>query len=212
MALTDVLSGAVNLARSLISPSKAVDVVAITGAGFVSLFSAARPLTAGVYEFADLMEHPLENGSVIADHIVFRPIEIELPLMCVGEVAYRSTYAAIRATYASGAKLTIRTRTGSYPNMVISDLPHEETPDAFNAITIRLRLREARFVTPKTGLAEDQVDNPAQSSTANRGTQQTSAANAPTAAKAGSSYQQSGSGPTPSPKGSTLNQWFGPYV
>jgi hypothetical protein len=208
MALTDILSGAINLGRSLISPSKAVDVVAITGAGFVPLFSAARPLTASVYEFADVMEHPLETGSVIADHIVFQPIEIELPLLCVGEAAYRSTYAAIRTVYSAGTLLTIRTRTGSYPNMVITDLPHDETPDAFNAIAIRLRLREARLVAPQSGLSQSQVANPANSSTANRGTQQTTAANATTAARAGTSYQQSGAGPTPSPQGSTLRQWY----
>ena len=208
MALTDVLSGTLNLARSLISPSKAVDVVAITGAGFAPLFSAARPLTASVYEFADVMEHPLETGSVIADHIVFQPIEIELPLLCVGELAYRSTYAAIRTTYAAGVRLTIRTRTGSYPNMVITDLPHDETPDAFNAIAIRLRLREARFVTPATGLSSEQVANPSQASTQNRGTQQTTAAGPTTAARASSSYQQSGAGPSPSPQGSTLRQWY----
>ena len=205
MALTDILSGAVNLARSLITPSKAVDVVAITGAGFLPLFSAARPLTASVYEFADVMEHPLETGSVIADHIVFKPIEIELPLLCVGEVAYRSTYAAIRTVYAAGTLLTIRTRTGSYPNMVITDLPHDETPSEFNAISIRLRLREARFVTPATGLASDQVANQSQTSTQNRGAQQTTAANASTTAQVTSTAAASGQGATP--QGSTLYRW-----
>lgn len=208
MALTDVLSGAVNLARSLLLPSRAVDVVAITGAGFAPMFSAARPLTASVYEYADIMEHPLETGAVIVDHIVFKPVEIELPLLCVGEAAYRSTYAAIRTTYSAGTLLTIRTRTGSYPSMVITDLPHDETPDEFNAISIRLRLREARFVTPKQGLASDQVANQSQSSTQNRGTQQTSAAGASTTGQAGTAYSQSGAGPTPSPQGSTLRQWY----
>lgn len=195
MALTDVLSGAVNLARSLLTPSKAVDVVAITSSGFLPLFSSARPLTASVYEFADVMEHPLETGAVIADHIVFKPVEIELPLLCVGEVAYRSTYAAIRATFAAGTLLTIRTRTGSYPNMVITDLPHDELPDAFDAISIRLRLREARFVTPETEAGGTQ----------NRGAQQTSTANASTSSQVTSNAASSGQGATP--QGSTLYRW-----
>lgn len=208
MAVTDVIFGAASLARSLIRPSKAVDVVAITGAGFLPLFSAARPLTAAVYELADLMEHPLETGAVIADHIVFRPVEIEIPMICVGEFAYRSTYAALRATFNSGTLLTVRTRTGSYPNMVMSDLPHEETPNEFDAITIRLRLREARFVTPKTGLSKSQVKDPKQASTTNRGAQQTSTANASTTAKASTTYSQSGAGKTPAVEGSTLRQWY----
>lgn len=208
MAITDIITGAAGLAQSLLVPTKAVDVVAITGAGFVPLFQSARPLTASVYELADLMEHPLETGAVIADHIVYRPIEIELPMLCVGELAYRSTYAALRATFNSGTLLTIRTRTGSYPNMVISDLPHDETATEFDAISIRLRLREARFVTPKTGLAQDQVQDPKQASTVNRGAQQTTAANASTTARAESTMGQSAAGKTPSSQGSTLYQWY----
>lgn len=208
MAITDIITGAAAVARGLITPSLAVDVVAITGGGFVPLFSAARPLEARVFEFADLMEHPLETGAVIADHIVFRPTEIELPLVCVGELAYRSTYAALRATYNAGTLLTIQTRTGSYPNMVITDLPHEETPASFDAVQIRLRLREARFVTPKTGLSAKQVKNPAQASTTARGAQQTSAANGPTSTAAGNAMATSGAGKTPTPQGSTLYQWY----
>ena len=92
--------------------------------------------------------------------------------------------------------------------MVISDLPHDETPNEFDAISIRLRLREARFVTPKTGLSQDQVQDPKQASTVNRGSQQTSAANASTSAKATSTFQQSGAGKTPSVQGSTLYRWY----
>lgn len=202
MAITDILTGGASLAQGLITPTRAIDVVAITAAGFAPVFAAARPLTASVFEFADLMEHPLETGAVIADHIVFQPVEIELPLLCVGEFAYRSTYAAIRSTFNAGTLLTIRTRTGSYPRMVITDLPHDETPDQFDAVSIRLRLREARFVTPKTGLSSSQVKNPSQASTARRGSQQTTSGNASTTAKANSTAAQSGAGATP--RGSTL--------
>lgn len=205
MALQDILSGAVSLARSAITPTKAVDVVAITGAGFLPLFAAARPLQANVTELADIMEHPLETGAVITDHIVFQPIEIELPLLCVGEVAYRSTYAALRSTFQQGALLTIRTRTGSYPSMVITDLPHEETPDVFDGVAIRLRLREARFVTPKTELSSKQVKNPAQASTTNRGAQQTSTPGAAAAGKATTAASNSSQGATP--RGSQLYRW-----
>lgn len=209
MALTDILSGAVDFAASLLRSSVAMDVVAITGPGFGSMFSAARPLTASVYEDAKLMEHPLETGALIADHIVFQPIEIDLPMACVGEIAYRSTYAAIRGAFNAGLLLTVRTRTGSYPNMVIMEIPHEETPSAFDAIIIRIRLREARFVSPKSGLSTSQTQNPAQSSTVNRGNQQTTAASAPQTAQASNAVSQSGSGPAPSTQGSTLHQWFG---
>lgn len=202
MAISDILSNAVGAVQSYLTPSLSVDVVAITDGGFNQLFANARPMIASVYEMADLMEHPIETGAVIADHIVFKPIEISLPLLCVGELAYRSTYAAIRSTFKAGTLLTVRTRTGSYPDMVIAELPHEESGDIFDAISIRLHLREAHFVTPKTGLSSNQVANKSQASTTNRGNQQTSPTSAASAAKA--------TAQTPSqPSGSTLYQWFG---
>lgn len=207
MALTDIIYGAASTAQSLLRSTSAADVVAITYNG-TPLFAAARPLFASVYEFADVMEHPLEDGSVIADHIVRKPIEIELPMMCVGDAAYRSTYAQIRAVYNAGLLLTVVTRTASYSNMVLSDIPHDEAPDSYNAIALRIRLREARLVSPQPGLSTQQAANPSQSSTQARGSQQTTTASASTAGRAGGSYQQSGAGPTPSPAGSTLYQWY----
>lgn len=207
MALTDVLSGAASAARNLITPSRAQDVVAITGPGFVPLFSLARPLTAEVNETSQLMEHPLETGATIADHIVFDPIEISLPIICVGEIEYRNTYALIKAAFKAGTILTVTTRTGSYPNMVLMEIPHEETPNAFNAIAIRVLLREAVFVTPKTGALENTKDAK-QSSTQARGSQQTKAANSTQTSKAANSYGQSGAGTTPKVQGSTLRQWY----
>lgn len=207
MAITDILSTAVTIGRSLLAPTMAVDVVAITGANFAPIFSSARPLVATVHETAALMEHPLETGALIADHIVFDPIEVELPCVIVGEVAYRNTYALLKATFRAGALLTIITRTGSFPNMVLYEMPHEETPASFDAVGITLRFREANFVTPKTGLAQSQTTDAKQSSTVNRGAQQTSAANASTSAKASSAYGQSGEGGV-SPGGSTLYHWY----
>lgn len=207
MALTDILTGAAALGRSLIRPTKAVDVVAILGPGFTPLFDLARPLEAEVLESALLMEHPIETGALIADHIVFDPTEISLPVICVGEENYRNTYAILRATFKAGTVLTVSTRTGAYPNMVITDMPHRETPTEFNAISIRIRLREAVFVQPKSGALSETKD-PKQSSTQARGGQQTTNANSSQASKASSSYKQSGAGTTPTPQGSTLYQWY----
>jgi hypothetical protein len=206
MPITDILSGGSSLARILPQASRAVDVVAITGAGFAPIFQRARPLTASVYEVAQLMEHPLENGSVIADHIVHDPIEIDLPVVCVGEAEYRSTYQSIKTAYIAGTILTVTTRTGSYPNMVLLEIPHEESPEAFDAIRMDIRLREARFVQPQSqALSQGQVANANQSSTLARGSQQTTGANASLSGAAAGSYANSGSGAPAT--GSTLYRW-----
>lgn len=210
MALNDILSGAVSLGRSLLGPSRAVDVVAILGPGFAPIFSNFRPLVATVTESAQLMEHPLETGAVIADHIVFDPMEIELPGIVRGEAEYRNTYAAVRATFKAGTLLTIVTRTGVYPSMVIYEMPHEERPQSFDAVEMSIRLRHAVFVTPQsTAMSADQTKDAKQASTTAKGAQQTTATNAAKSSAASSSYSNSGAGPTPS--GSKLYQWtYGP--
>lgn len=208
MALTDILTGVANLGLSLLRPTAAVDVVAVLGPGYSPLFALARPLAATVYEDAKLMEHPLEMGSVIADHIVIQPMEIDMPCMVVGETEYRNTYAAIKSAFISGTLLTVVTRTGVYTDMVITAMPHDERPQSFNAIEMNIRLRHAVFVKPQSSaLSSSQTQNPAQASTVKKGSQQTTAASAPTTANAASTMAASGAGKPAA--GSTLYQWFG---
>lgn len=201
MAISDILSGAINIGRSLLSPSLSIDVVAITSAdGFIPLFPLARPITASVFEIAKLMDHPLETGSVISDHIVFDPIEIRMPMICVGELEYRATYALIKSTYLAGTVLSVITRTGIYSSMVIAEIPHEEDAAHFDAISINIRLREAKFVTPQTGKLTASNTDANKTSTVSRGAQ--TATDIP-AAKASSEYGNSGLS-----KGSTLYRIF----
>lgn len=214
MALTDILSGALDIGRSLLRPSRAVDVVAILGPGYSPIFSLARPLTATLYEKAKLMEHPLETGAVIADHIVFAPLEIEMTMILPGELAYRQTYAAISAAFKAGTLLTVSTRSGLYSDMVIEAMPHDERADSFDALEMKIRLRHAVFVTPKTtSISADKAADPKQASTVKKGGQQTTttAASSPKATAASVAKANSGTVNTPAAgaaaKGSTLYQW-----
>lgn len=165
-------------------PTQAVDVVAVLNAEtFAQLFADARPLEADVYEAAELMEHPLETGSLTADHIVFRPIEISLPLRVSGE-HYKDTYAEIRSLYLTATLLTVQTRTGSYDSMIIERMPHRENGESLDSIDIELRLREAKFTAPSFGtLPPRKVASKPQSSTKKKGTQKTTKPNTPTTAK-----------------------------
>lgn len=164
----------------------AVDVVAVLNAETLEqVFEEARPTIATVHEIGELMEQPLENGSVTADHLVIRPVEISLPLVIMGETA-KEVYAEIRQLYLSGTLLTVQTRSGSYASMVILEMPHDETAEAMDGISISLRLREANFVKAVYGgLAPKQVKSKPKASTAKRGAQQTTVASAPKTAKAG---------------------------
>ena len=142
-----------------------------------------------VNENAKVMEHPVETGATITDHIIFMPIEIELSLMLTSN-DYRSVYQQIKDIYLAGRLLTVQTRTATHQNMLIQQLPREESPDVFNGISVALRLKEANFVVAQFGsLPASSVANKSQSSTVARGQQQTT--------------------DTTPPSGSTLNNWFG---
>jgi len=127
------------------------DVVAIrradTGA---QVFADARPMAASIYEVAKALEHPLETGSSVIDHLVFTPIEIEVPLVATGDAA-PDLYGEIRELFRSGIVLTVQTRARTYDSMLITALPHEERPEEFDALTITLQLREAIFVSSTYG-------------------------------------------------------------
>lgn len=177
----------------------AADVVAIVDPkSGAQVLEAARPLRASVAIVGELMEHPLEDGSVIADHFVQKPTEIDLPLVIAGP-ALKQTFADLRQLYDAGTLLTVMTRTGAYANMVLQGVPHDETPETIDAVVVAVRFREARFVTATYGgLAPAKVKNKAKASTKKRGAQQTTTANAAKADKAGAQY-----------KGSALHRLFG---
>lgn len=124
----------------------AADAVGVFDDEFNQVFAKARPLKADVYEAARVMDHPVESGSTMTDHRVIDPIEIEIYLVMSGD-DYRDTYNQIKDLYNRATLLVVQTRSGSYSNMLISALPHDESPDTYDTINLSLRLREAILVT-----------------------------------------------------------------
>lgn len=149
--------------------SAASDVVAVLNADLLQVFETARPIKATVKEEAKAMDHPLETGATITDHRVILPVEIELALVLASE-EYREVYQQIRALFLSSELLTVQTRTGSYPNMLIVGIPHDESPDMMDAAAVAVKLKEAQFVQPQ--YAALKVKDPANASTVQRGEQQ----------------------------------------
>lgn len=156
-------------------------------ASFGQLFENARPMKATVRETSRVMEHPLETGVTLADHHIINPVEIEIPMIVKSEF-YVATYSQIRQAFINATLLAVKTRVGVYSNMIIAELPHEEEPEMYDAITIGLRLRQAIYVVPSTGqLAENfQPIDPLNTNTIASGLQQASALGAQLAASAAS--------------------------
>lgn len=155
-------------------PTKSADVVAVIDANSGrQVFRGARPLKATVAESAKLMAHPLEDGSNIVDHRIILPIG--LSLNCVLEAEnYRDTYQEIRRIFRESVRLTVQTKTDTYTNLYLQDIPHEEDPGLFDTVTMILQLIETQIARVQIlALPPSSVANPNDVSTTDRGEQTT---------------------------------------
>lgn len=146
------------------------DIVAVYDQNYNQVFKNARSLKAVVKEEAKSMEHPLENGSMIVDHRVILPVEIELSLITQKESA-QDLYKVIRQYYLNSSLLIVHTRSGVYENQYITSMPHEESPDQIDVLIIALKLKQAQFATTQTSTIVT-PKNPSNTTTLNRGTLQ----------------------------------------
>lgn len=151
-------------------PAASADVVAVfnqaTGA---QVFADARPLKAVVSETAQLMTHPLEDGSNIIDHRIILPIGLSLS-MIIEPDNYRATYQEIRQLFRQSTRFIVQTRTDNYSNLYLQSVPHEETPELFDTITIVMEFIEALFTAVQIqALPPDSVRDANDSSTLDRG-------------------------------------------
>ena len=148
------------------------DVVGVFDKNFNQVFVAARPIRARVKEGGKLAKHPVESGSTVTDNRITTPTEIQLSLVLTPE-EFQDTFQQIRDNYSALTPLYVQTKAASYPNMFIEELPHEESPEMFDTISVALKLTEVIFVQAQyQQLTTAQVKDPANASTSATGQQQ----------------------------------------
>lgn len=164
------------------------DLVAILDAtNYQPLFVGAHIMRVTVRETSKLTSWPVEDGTQRTDHRVIDPVEIDLPLLLTDET--RNLYEQLRQAYLDGADLVVQTKVASHANMMIYEMPRDETPEQGDSIPLAIKLREIIVITPEFGtLPERKVANKSQSSTVKKGNQQTSESDAATQRKASVLY------------------------
>ena len=165
---------AASAVADLLGFSIATDVVGIyDAAGFTRMFQNAIPMKAEVRETSQIMNHPVETGAVIADHHIINPIEINLSLLIDGS-NFGAVYDQMKVAFLAATLLTVQTNSGVYSNMIIADMPHQESTDMYNVISVALHLKEVLYVAPvsvSSSLAPDDYDpeNPTDGDTVQAG-------------------------------------------
>lgn len=143
------------------------DVVAIYDENYNPLLLNAKFLKAEINPTSTLMEHPLETGAVSSDHRIINPVEINLPIILPSPF-YKETYQELYQLFKNATLLIIQTKADVFNNQMIMDMPHEESPEFFNALVLNVRLKEVQISTNVQSMISPR--DPTRSSTVDRGT------------------------------------------
>lgn len=116
----------------------------------LQVFAAARPLHATVKETSKGLKYPIETGATLTDSIIVEPTEIDIDFR-IPQSAYSTVYPQIRNARLNGTLFIVQTRVGTYRNMYIEQMPHDETADMTNAILMSVKFVEALQVAAYAG-------------------------------------------------------------
>jgi len=156
--------------------TSAIDVVGIfLQSDYSQVFEKARSIKASVNLNSSVPAHPLEDGSSISDHKIIVPIEIQLSCIIASD-DYRSVYESIRTIFTDSTMLTVQTRSAVYSNMIISAMPHDETPDIYGGLSVAIKLQEVKFASYATGTFVKSPANPVNSDSVDGGKKQATSA------------------------------------
>lgn len=111
------------------------------------LFQDAQISKVQVRETSKTMEHPIESGTVISDYKVINPVSIILNIYLTKK-NYNSVYQSLLTHFKKSTLLLIQTNARIYKDMIISDMPHSETPEHFDSIILSLNLKQVFTVKP----------------------------------------------------------------
>lgn len=152
-------------------PTFSEDVVAIfiqrANGDDEQILDKANLMRASINRRATYFKHPLENGRKIVDHRIIEPVEIELKIILVDKPSIlelidksfgallADTYDLINTFFEDGTVLSIQTRTTTYRNQIIESMPHEETSEMFDGVTLSFNTSELLTETQVTFDAAD---------------------------------------------------------
>jgi len=158
-----------------LSTSTQERVSVLDGETLQPMFVSAHPMRVSVREAKRATKFAVEDGTARSDHVVQELTEIQIDFVLNADT--RNGFESLRQAFLKNSLVIVQTKVRSYESMLITDLPHDETPELGMAINVPLRFQEWLAVAPEYGtLPPAKVANKNQSSTVNRGQQSTTEA------------------------------------
>lgn len=162
------------------------DLIAVLDAdNLTQLFPLAGVMQVTVREISKILSYTAEDGSEKSDHIVYLPVEIDIPFLLTEDM--RNVYAAFKQAWKTQRSLVIQTRVDTYSGMLIYEMPHDENAEQGASTVIQVKLKVFDTTQPEYGpLPPRKVtsSNKSQTSTVKKGQVQTTESTAPTKRKA----------------------------
>lgn len=154
--------------KNVKNPNASSDLVGIYDENFNQLFPEARPVQMSYSETSKMMEHPIENGSIVVDHKVFMPATVEAVFIIQSD-DYRSVYDQIENAYKNNTIVTIQGKAKSFNNMVLSSKLHDETAGMYDTVQVVVKFTELFIANITSTMTVSTVAQPQDSDTINDG-------------------------------------------
>lgn len=97
---------------------------------------------------SDIAEHPIEDGTVIADTSIRNPITAKVEIV-MPTALYTRIYKQIYDYYIKKKKIMMKTKFGIIKNLVISEMPFSMQHSNIDRTPITLSLREIMEIVPE---------------------------------------------------------------
>lgn len=128
------------------------------GTAGIPIVSETSILNLRVSTSSRLAKHPVETGAQIADHKIFEPARIDMQ-MAFPALLYDSVFKQLQKLYRESTWLAVLAKNRVYHNMIITDIPHDESPRRINRLIFNITFQEV-LRAEGTGLSARDVANP----------------------------------------------------
>lgn len=143
---------------------------------FEALFPQAHVMRVTVRDEKRVTRFPVEDGTERSDHVIILPKEIQLDYSLTDDA--KIVHQAIQQAFRENRLVSVQTKMGTYPNMLIESMPHDEV-SSNSAIPVNVTLVEWISVKPEytdAPMKRADVKETKQASSVNRGQQTTTPA------------------------------------
>jgi len=152
--LNNLLAGAVSIYQLLFGNRP----------NLIGIFDGNIQITSAVAGYSvdmssDVASHKIEDGNLISDHSVYKPVDVTFTMVFAGQ-DFSAAYAALKKIYEDKRLVKIVTHSDNYTDMLLYKLPYSSSAEKANTVTINVGFRQIKTVLNSYVAGEQQVIKP----------------------------------------------------